>query len=454
MKNPIPLIKALAKPDQAMVTEAVNDWLDDHPEATTTVQDGSITKAKLNTALQTAIDAKATSDALSAARGTMLISTGFTYTKSTGYIEENGNINPTDQHGVLYTSLIPVYLGERLSFELKHSANRSNWCAYALYNSAQKFIRRYAFISNVSASYVSSEIVISDKDVSYIAFTWRNFTDGVETIALSDISAMLKAVAAPPQRSFVKGVSHSGYSKYAPSNNLLAYQQSALMGFRYAETDVRFTSDGVPVCLHDASINSVARNADGTQLSTTVNIHDITYEETLTYDFGLVKGQEYAGTKISTLEEVLLLCRAVGLHLYIELKYDAAYTEAQIKGLVTLVTKLGMRKYVSWISTNVTYLGYIHAADANARLGYVADTLTEERITSMTALRDANEVFVTQSYSYVTDDTLALCIDAGLPLEVYTVNTEAGILAIDPYVTGIASDYFDASKVLSANALA
>ena len=56
MNNLIPLIKALAKPDQAMVTEAVNDWLDDHPEATTTVQDGTITKAKLATALQNSID--------------------------------------------------------------------------------------------------------------------------------------------------------------------------------------------------------------------------------------------------------------------------------------------------------------------------------------------------------------------------------------------------------------
>lgn len=38
---------------------AVNNWLDDHPEATTTVQDGSITKAKLATALKNEIEGKA-----------------------------------------------------------------------------------------------------------------------------------------------------------------------------------------------------------------------------------------------------------------------------------------------------------------------------------------------------------------------------------------------------------
>lgn len=41
------------------VAEAVDDWLTAHPEATTTVQDGSITKAKLNSSLSSEIDGKA-----------------------------------------------------------------------------------------------------------------------------------------------------------------------------------------------------------------------------------------------------------------------------------------------------------------------------------------------------------------------------------------------------------
>ena len=42
------LIKALAPGvDPEVIEQAVTDWLDDHPEATTTVEDGSITEAKL-----------------------------------------------------------------------------------------------------------------------------------------------------------------------------------------------------------------------------------------------------------------------------------------------------------------------------------------------------------------------------------------------------------------------
>lgn len=39
-------------PTDAQTAQAVSDWLDAHPEATTTVQDGSITEAKLSSALQ------------------------------------------------------------------------------------------------------------------------------------------------------------------------------------------------------------------------------------------------------------------------------------------------------------------------------------------------------------------------------------------------------------------
>ena len=37
------------------IEEKINDWLDDHPEATTTVQDGSITDAKLSNALKSSL---------------------------------------------------------------------------------------------------------------------------------------------------------------------------------------------------------------------------------------------------------------------------------------------------------------------------------------------------------------------------------------------------------------
>ena len=52
----IALIKALGGADPSVIASAVDAWLDDHPEATTTVEDGSITYDKLASALAAAVD--------------------------------------------------------------------------------------------------------------------------------------------------------------------------------------------------------------------------------------------------------------------------------------------------------------------------------------------------------------------------------------------------------------
>lgn len=51
-----PTWKSVASPTDAQVDEAVSDWLDEHPEATTTVQDGAITYAKLDSNLKGTVD--------------------------------------------------------------------------------------------------------------------------------------------------------------------------------------------------------------------------------------------------------------------------------------------------------------------------------------------------------------------------------------------------------------
>ena len=106
----------------------------------------------------------------------------------------------------------------------------------------------------------------------------------------------------PIGEAFVKSVNHRGYGD-APENTLPAFIMSCKKGFEYVECDVALTSDGIPVLLHDDTINRTARNADGSQLSEDVNIKDITYAQAVSYDYGLWKSTEYAGTQIPTFAE-------------------------------------------------------------------------------------------------------------------------------------------------------
>lgn len=224
----------------------------------------------------------------------------------------------------------------------------------------------------------------------------------------------------------VLSINHRGYST-APENTLEAFKQSKIQGFDSVETDVRFTSDGVAVLLHDASINRTARNADGSEISGTVNIADITYEQALTYDFGIYKGQEYAGTKIPTYEEFLSLCRNIGLVPFIELK---AGTREQVYALYDLAAKYGLRNTAIWVSQTFTYLAYIRD-HSTATLLYCRSTYTAD---TQYLKNDGNKVIVGLPSAGITDETVDSCIAEGYEICQYTIE-DASDISTNQYVT-------------------
>lgn len=233
--------------------------------------------------------------------------------------------------------------------------------------------------------------------------------------------------------SIVKNVNHRGYNSVAPENTLPAFKLSRQNGFVYAETDVRFTSDDVAVCLHDESINRTARNSDGTQLSSTVNIADITYEQALTYDFGIWKNASYAGTKIPTFDEFLTLCKNLGLRPYIELKTG---TQAQIEAVVDAVVAHGLKGKETYISFETTLLGYVKDYDATARLGFLDMGTPSLPRTAKNYLTGTNEVFLNSSNKGRATD----CIAQGIGYEVWTVDSSSVVLGLDPYITGVTTN--------------
>lgn len=238
----------------------------------------------------------------------------------------------------------------------------------------------------------------------------------------------------------VKAIAHRGYSTTAPENTIPAYIMAKKQGFNYAECDVSFTSDGVAVLLHDRTID---RTSDGSG-----SIGNMTYAEVLQYDFGSWKSSDYAGVKIASFDEFVMTCKALGIHPYIELKSNGSYTQDQITGIVDTVKAHGMHGKVTYISFNATYLGYVKEADSSARLGYLAD-VTDSTIATANGLKTGeNEVFMDVSYGSVNAGKVALCIANGLPLEIWTVNSQSVIESMDAYVSGVTSDSLIAGKIL------
>ena len=103
---------------------------------------------------------------------------------------------------------------------------------------------------------------------------------------------------------------HNGVYYMCPENTVPSFEWAGKLGYKRLITQFHVTSDDVIVCIHDDSINSVARNSDGTEISGTVNVADHTYAELNQYDYGIKVDSYFAGTKLATLEEYLDVCVA------------------------------------------------------------------------------------------------------------------------------------------------
>ncbi len=247
----------------------------------------------------------------------------------------------------------------------------------------------------------------------------------------------------------VYSVNHRGYNTEAPENTAPAFKLSKKKGFDFVETDVRFTADGIPVLLHDATINRTARHADGSTIVESINISDITYAEALAYDFGIYKSSSFAGTKIPRFNEFITICRNIGLHPYIEI--EGEITADQAKTLVYIVENCGLLDNVTWISFAYESLLRIVEIYPNARVGLNCITtngFTTNQINYINKLKAVNaNVFV-----HADTNSIAVCVDNakthGVALEIWCPNTEEEILALPTYVSGVTTDKLIAKDVL------
>ena len=239
---------------------------------------------------------------------------------------------------------------------------------------------------------------------------------------------------------FIKAIAHRGYSTEAPENTLPSYRLAKRKGFSYVECDVQWTSDNVPVLLHD---NTIDRTSNGTG-----NITSMTLAQVKEYDFGAWKDTKYAGTKIPTFEEFIILCKKLNLHAYIELKGGINATKAQI--LVNILKKLGMIKNVTFISFTDSYLADILAILPTARvalLGTMTQTLIDKAIALQT---EQNDVFINTD-NYLLDVALVeSAILSGIPVEVWTVNNTTRVHELVAMgISGISTDTLNIAEVLS-----
>jgi glycerophosphoryl diester phosphodiesterase len=125
----------------------------------------------------------------------------------------------------------------------------------------------------------------------------------------------------------VAAIAHRGapVGGSAPEGTLAAFEAALAAGAGWLELDVRATSDGVLVVLHDATVD---RTTDGTG-----PVEDLRLDEVRALDAG-------GGARIPTVREVVALARAAGVPILPEIK-DGGLHPSVAPALVALLREAG-----------------------------------------------------------------------------------------------------------------
>ncbi|MEL7977260.1 glycerophosphodiester phosphodiesterase family protein [Isoptericola sp. F-RaC21] len=92
-------------------------------------------------------------------------------------------------------------------------------------------------------------------------------------------------------------VAHRGASADAPQNTLAAFDAAGRAGAAMIEIDVHLSADGVPMVIHDGTVDATT---DGSG-----EVRTLTRDELQALDAGAWFGSRFAGQRIPTLSEVL-----------------------------------------------------------------------------------------------------------------------------------------------------
>lgn len=335
----------------------------------------------------------------------------------------------------------------------------------------------------------SSETPFVKGDMTAIDSTLRSYLPMIQSL-YSD-----KSLTSIPN-TVVRSIAHRGDDIVAPQCTAPSYILARKEGFTIAENDLNISEDGEYVMWHDSNFNRLgnlvdiegyAMYTDGTDYywvkNGSVYTYDFTNEEyvastvplssltrcagkdynvkTVTgatglnfnllrrIDFGAYKGSQFAGTQILTFDEWVLLCKQLGMEIYVDKKIE--WTDAQLTESAQIVKKYGMGDYASWLSLNVRQINLIRETIPGVRVG----TLQHPNAEAIAMFSDVNTgrgiFFDGDAKNGLTASAVQLGLDAGFEVETYYVDfgstTEEAVLskireAVSYGVTGITIDHY------------
>lgn len=217
--------------------------------------------------------------------------------------------------------------------------------------------------ANVSIGNVNTAIGVADSKISEMN-QW--------IINNGDIASLSKKVNQIKNHIFrdgkVKFIGHRGFSAHAPENTIPSFRLCGSNNYWGAECDIRETSDGKFVLMHD---DTVDRTTNGTG---TVSSKTLAQIKALTIDAGNNISANPT-LRVPTLEEYLQICRKHSLVPIIELK-----AMTSIASFLDILKTYQVIESCMLISFNKTILEKVRELNYKIEIAYLSDTMTTAEI--------------------------------------------------------------------------
>lgn len=152
-------------------------------------------------------------------------------------------------------------------------------------------------------------------------------------MVLNNLRLKLKGKKKEYKKVFI--IAHRGFSGVAPENTLISFKKAIEIGADMIEFDVSLSKDGIPVVIHDKTVNRTT-NSKG-------KVENFTLEELKSFDAGSWYKTEFKDEKIPTLEEVIKISKGK-IILNIEIKKYSVKRKIKVDGLEHKIVQL-LEKY-------------------------------------------------------------------------------------------------------------
>ncbi|GAA4846173.1 glycerophosphodiester phosphodiesterase [Paenibacillus vulneris] len=203
----------------------------------------------------------------------------------------------------------------------------------------------------------------------------------------------------------IVGLAHRGYPKKYPENTLVSFQAALDLSYSHLELDVNLTKDGVPVVIHDPTVNRTT-NGKGPVL-------DYTWEE-------LQKLRTDGEQAIPTLEQVLRLAKGKA-KVDIELKQSGNLYAGMEEKVLEVVRACDVQDQVFVTSFDHYAIQRIRQLSKDIEVGLVIYGATPS---IFGFAEELNAKYISVKYIYLTQDYVDLCEEKGIQLIAWTIDDE------------------------------